>query len=146
MDAGSLTLIHRLISMGSSSLLQYVSESFPWSADPTHIALARVVTIAHSERDAVTRLTRLLQKKHLSLPPFGSYPSHFTTMNFVSLDYLLPKLIAEHEKETSEIEARLHLSDDEEIRKLAQGYLDLKRGHLQTLKDLTSSQMPAGAA
>jgi hypothetical protein len=146
MDAGSLTLIHRLIAMGSSSLLQYVSESFPWSADPARVALARIMTIAHSERDAVTRLTRLLQKKHLSLPPFGSYPSHFTTMNFVSLDYLLPRLIAEHEKETAEIEMTLHLSDDEEMRKLAQGYLDLKRGHLQTLKDLTSPQVPAGAA
>jgi hypothetical protein len=146
MDAGSLTLIHRLIAMGSSSLLQYVSESFPWSADPAHAALARVLTIAHSEHDAVTRLTRLLQKKYLPVPALGSYPSHFTTMNFVSLEYLLPKLIAEHAKETAEIEAKLQLTDDEEIRKLAHAYLDMKRGHLQTLKELTPPKMPAGAA
>ena len=31
MDAGSLSLFCRLISMGAYSLLQYVSESFPWS-------------------------------------------------------------------------------------------------------------------
>jgi rubrerythrin len=138
MDAGSLKLIHRLISMGSSSLLQYVSEAAPWSADGSHAALDRVVTMAHTERDEVTRLVRLLQKKHLPLAVTGSYPSHFTTMNFVTLDYLLPKLISEHEKERAEFESQLHTLDDEEIRKLVQTHLDMKRGHLQTLKELAA--------
>ena len=138
MDAGSLTLFKRLISMGSSSLLQYVSESFPWSADPAHTAVNQVLAIAHEERDEVARFTRILQKKHVRLPSLGAYPSHFTTINFCSLDFMLPKLIAEHEKEIAEIESRLHSAEDEEIKKLAAGYLGMKRRHLQSLTGLAS--------
>ena len=145
MDAGSLTLFMRLISLGSGSLLQYVSEAFPWSGDPAHTAVDRVGSIAAEERDAVARLTRLLQKKRMRLPTVG-YPSHFTTINFCSLDYLLPKLVADHEKEIAEIESRLGTAEDEEIRKLAQGYLDMKRGHLDILKQLGASKPPADAA
>jgi hypothetical protein len=137
MDAGSYTLLSRLIAMGSGSLLQYVRESFPWSADPAHTAVQAVVEIANEERDEVTRFVRMLQKKRLRLPPMGAYPSHFTTINFCSLDYLLPKLIVEHQKEIAEIEAKLHSAGDEDIRKLAAGYLDMKRRHLASLQGLT---------
>jgi hypothetical protein len=146
MDAGSQSLFSRLISMGSSSLLQYVSESFPWSADPAHAALDVVQSVAHEERDEVVRLTRMLQKRHLPLPVIGAYPSHFTNINFVSLDYLLPKLCSEHEKEIAEIESKLYQVGDDDIREEVQGYLDMKRRHLQTLQGLTARKTPADAA
>lgn len=146
MDAGNLKLVQQLIAMGSGSLLQYVSESSPYSADPAHTAFSRVVALAHEERDEVARLTRLLQKMHLSPPRTGSYPSHFTTMNFVTLDYLLPKLIAEHERETSQLVAALLVLDDDETRNIVQSYHDMKRRHLDVLKDLASSKPPATAA
>src|SRR5262249_29010476 len=88
MDAGSFTLISRLSAMGSGSFLQYVSQSFPWSADPAHAAVKSIREIAQEEHDEVRRFMRILQKKHLRLPPMGSYPSHFTTINFCSLDFL----------------------------------------------------------
>ena len=56
----------------------------------------------------------------------------FTTMNFVTLEYLLPKLVAEHEKEIAQIAAQASQLDDEAGR-IAQAYLDMKRRHLQTL-------------
>jgi len=135
MDAGSLSIFSRLISMGSSSLLQYVSESFPWTADPANRALHRVLALAHEEHDETVRLTRLLQKKHLPLPASG-YPSHFTNYNFCALAFMLAKLIVEHEKEIAELQAKLHLAEDEEVLKQAQGYLDLKREHLRSLQEL----------
>jgi hypothetical protein len=146
MDAGSLKLFARLISMGSSSLLQYVSESFPWSADLAHAAFDAVLALAREERDEVVRFTRLLQKRHLGLPPKGTYPSHFTTINFVSLDYLWPKLIAEHETEIAEIDSMLPQTSDDDIRKLALAYRDMKCRHLQALRELAASKTPAGAA
>jgi hypothetical protein len=144
MDAASLTLLHRLVSMGARSLLQYVCEAVPWSADSSDHALARVQAMAAEERNAVTRLTRHLQKKHLRLAPIESYPSHYTTFNFCTLDYLLPKLIAEHAKEAAEIEGLLCEAQDEEVRTLAEAYLERKRRDLQTLKDI-ASKTPAAA-
>jgi hypothetical protein len=146
MNAGSFTLLSRLISMGSSSLLQYVSESSPWSADPAHSALGTVLALAKEERDAVAQITRHLQKRHVRLPKFGSYPSHYTNINFVSLEYLLPKLVAEQEKEIAEIVSRSRSEDEEDDRRIVQHYLEMKRKHLQTLQDLTASNTPAGAA
>lgn len=144
MDAGSLTLLHRLIALGSRSLLQYVSEAFPWSADPTHSAEIKVRALAAAERDEAIRLTRWLQKQHVRMPPPASYPSHFTTINFCSLSYLLPMLIAENEREIAEIERQLPLAEnDEEAHKLAHGYLDMKREHLRTLQDLADGKPSA---
>ncbi|MBI3822854.1 MAG: hypothetical protein HY289_09280 [Planctomycetes bacterium] len=78
------------------------------------------------------------------LPPPPSYPSHFTTINFCSLDYLLPKLIFEAAAEVAEIERMLPLADnDEEVRRLAQSCLDMKREHLRTLQDVAAGNSPA---
>lgn len=138
MDGADLALLHRLVAMGSRSLLQYVCQAFPWSADKHGQAVAKVQEIAAEERDATARLTRHLQKKRLRLPPTESFPSHFTTINFVSIDYLLPKLITEHANEVAELEVRLPKVESEEVRDLAQHYLDRKRRDLQALKDLTA--------
>ncbi len=146
MDARSLTLLHRLVGMGSRSLLQYVCQAFPYSADKADGAFARVQAIAAEESDATARLIRHFQKNRLRLPPIESFPSHFTTINFVSLDYLVPKLIAEHKSETAELEGRLRQIEDEDVRVLGQSYLDMKRRHLQTLHELAAPKAPATAA
>ena len=146
MIVANLRLIHRLIAMGSTSLLQYISEAVPWSADAAHVAVNQVCAIAHEERDEVARLTRLLQKRHLDLPKTGSYPSQFTTMNFVTIDYLLPRLIAEGQREIAELQGRLRLTSDDEILGWLQGYLGMKERHLQALQALTASQAPKGTA
>ncbi len=146
MNRADAKLLERCISMGSSSLLQYVSESFPWSGDQSSAALDRVIAIAHEERAAVTSFIKDFQRNRLRLPPMGSFPSHFTTMNFVSLDYLVPRLIAEHASEIAEIESRLPQETDEEVRRLAHGYLEMKRTHLQTLIGLAPHKAPADAA
>jgi hypothetical protein len=105
-----------------------------------------VLALAHEERDEVARLTRLMQKMRERPPKTGSYPSHFTTMNFVTLDYLVPKLIAENEREIAQIAAALSQLDDEDAQKIVQAYLDMKRRHLEVLQDLASSKPPAAAA
>ena len=131
--------------MGARSLLQYVCQASPWSADNSHAELDRVRAIAVVERDATARLTRHLQKKHLRLRPIESYPSHYTTLNFCTLDYLLTLLITEHEKEIAEIEGRLRAAQDEEIRVLAEATSARKRRDLATLKEIAASKKPAAA-
>jgi hypothetical protein len=135
MDAGSLSLLYRLASMGAYSLLQYVGQSFPWSAEKSQGLRAQILTMAREERESAAQLMRVLQKKHVPMRVKGGFPSHYTSGNFVAIDYLLPKLIAEHEKEVAEIERELPKVADEEAHTLAQTYLDMKRGHLRTLKE-----------
>lgn len=140
MDAGSVALLHRLVTMGSRSLLQYVCQASPWSADGADPALTRLQALAALERDATARLTRHLQRKRLPLAPRESYPSHFTTLNFVRLEFIVPKLIAEHISEIAEIERLLPDAKDEEIRVLGEQYLARKRRDLETLKEIASGR------
>ena len=146
MNAANLRLIHRLIEMGTTSLLQYVSEAVPWSADAAHVAIKQVDSIAQEERAEVARLTRLLQKRHLGLAKTGSYPSQFTTINYVTIDYLLPRLVAEGKRDIAELQARLQNAGDEEVRAWIQVYLDMKARHLLALQKLTASPAPGPQA
>jgi hypothetical protein len=132
MDAA---LIQRLIAMGRHSLLQYVADSCPWTNDQTRVEFAHVLTLADEERGAIGRLIRFLQKKHVRPLLLGSYPAHFTLMNFVTVDFLVPKLIEENEKQVADIEKCHAAAHHEEVRTAIEQYLDVKRRHLQTLKD-----------
>ncbi len=140
MDAAGYSLIARIVSMGSASLLQYVHDAVPWVAAASAPALQKIQAIALEEREQIASFLRLLQKQHLRRPALGVYPSHFTTINFVSIEYLIPRLIVEHEREVAELETRLRGFEDEAIRPLAAGYLELKRAHLLTLKELAKSR------
>jgi len=51
MDAGSLSLLYRLASMGAYSLLQYVGQSYPWSAEKS---LATIVPAPRALRVQMT--------------------------------------------------------------------------------------------
>lgn len=135
MDAGSLSVLSRLAAMGAYSLLQYVGQSVPWSADGKVAARGRILALAEEERTAASQLVRTLQKKRSPIRMMGGFPSHFTSGNFVSIDYLLPKLIAEHEKEVAEVEGLMPKIADEEALRLATAYLDMKRRHLQDLRE-----------
>jgi len=97
--------------------------------------------MADEERESAAELVRIMQKKRLGLRVMpGGFPSHYTSGNFVSIDYLLPKLIAEHVKEVAQIERELSKVADEEAGKLAQTYLDMKRRHLQALKESAANK------
>jgi rubrerythrin len=135
MDANSLIALQSLIPMGGRSLLQYVSESNPWTTSKTQDALAHVQELAQEEITAVDKLIRFLRKKHVRPTVLGSYPSYFTTLNFMNLEYLMPKLIAENQLQIGVLEKRLAATSDDEAHGILQVYLAMKRRHLQTLQE-----------
>lgn len=145
MDAASLVPLQRLIAIGRHSLLQYVSESSPFTTTDTREAFTQILALAEEERDAVSKLTRWLQKKHLRLIIGGSYPAHFTQLNFITIDYLVPRLIEDDARHQAEIERTLTAVTDEEVRTLIQAYLEMKRRHLHTLQDLLSKKEPVAS-
>ena len=142
MDAGSSKLLYDLVEMGATSLLHYLSGASLYSTNAA--AIARVKDAAREERDEIARFIRLLQRNHQYIPKPGSFPSHFTTMNFVTLEYVLPKLIAEQKREIAKVASMLDSAGAEDIRKLGDSYLAMKRRHLQMLEELAHKK-PAAA-
>jgi hypothetical protein len=136
MDAGSLASLQRLIQMGARSLLQYFSESCPFASDQTRHELTHLMAAAEEERNAVSKLVRFLQKKHKQTAVLGNYPAYYTTLNYLTVDTLPPRLIEDDEKHLAELDKTLLTVSDEDVYHLIESYRDVKRRHLQSWKEL----------
>ena len=71
------------------SLLQYVGEIWPWGSDVA--AQATVTRVVAEEQELTSRLSLLLEQRGHWLE-WGVYPTNFTGLHYVSLDYLLKRL------------------------------------------------------
>ena len=123
----------------SRSLLQYVRESFPWVRHGKDEALSEVQRIIGEDRDALGSLSAFMARQRHPVISLGAYPMRFTSMNFVSLEYLVPQLLQEGRKAVADLErdaGSLHGEAREEIERL----LDLKRKHLGQLEALLAAQ------
>jgi hypothetical protein len=121
----------------------YVGEAYPWTTATQTKALAAVQQLIAEEREAVARLGQFLVRQHVPLPFLPSYPAHFTTINFLALDYILPRLLEHERTSTVDLERDLHAMKDATARAEVESLLALKRRHLPQLEDLASPQPQA---
>jgi hypothetical protein len=133
-----------LIRREGRSLLQYQSEAFPRphsSDDPTP---AKLRELAREERDAVGSLVRFLSRRRHTVPYLGAFPMAFTTMNFVSLDFVLPRLAEDGRRAVADLERDRAALTDTEARAEVDRFLEMKRRHLKELEALATA--PTAAA
>ena len=142
MNATPPSLLHGLIRKEAHSLLQYLSDAYPWTAAQDHARRDRILARSRRERDAIGTLVRYCVRHGLGYPAIGSYPERFMDLNFVSLDSLMPTLLAEQKKRIAELEWSL-LTVPEPARDLIRGLVDVKR---QTLAELEGAAAPTAAA
>src|SRR5262249_34101012 len=128
-NAQTHALLQDVIRREGRSLLQYVSESFPWTTPEERAALAARDTLVREERDAAAALARFLVKRRLTPPYLGAYPMSFTTINYVSLDHLLPLLVEHQRRGITAVEQDVAQLDDREARAQVQSVLDMNRRH-----------------
>jgi hypothetical protein len=137
-DSKTAALLQTIVRREGRSLLQYVSEAFPWITDQEKDALAKLQQLTAQERDGVTRLAEFLIRQRITPPYLGAYPMEFTTINYVSLDHLLPLLVAHQRRAIPDLERDLSQIADSEARTEVQAILDAKRQHLQSLESLAA--------
>jgi hypothetical protein len=143
MEPAAAALLQDLVRKEGRSLLQYVTESFPWTTPKTHHILPVLVDMAKDEQEGAAAVVRLLVKNRLRPPYLGAYPMSFTTINYMSLEFLLPYLIDFEARRIGELEKDLAVPSDDETRQLLQSLLDMKRRHLQTLTTFIAADKPA---
>lgn len=143
-DAVSQLVLQQVLRRQGRSLLQYVREAFPWARAGEDKALAELLEIIEEDRQALADLGRFLARRRVPLPYIGSFPADFTTVNFVALDHLLPRLLEEQRREVGALEADVSAAADPEAREQLARLLDLKRRHLGVLERLASeNRQPA---
>jgi hypothetical protein len=122
------------------SLLQYLAESFPWTTPEHQEAVRRLGQMAAEEREGVARVARFLQRRHVPLPYLGAFPEEFTSINFIGLDYALPRLVKAARDAVAELEGDRGRLTDPDARTLLEEILREKQRHLKGLEALAEAQ------
>jgi hypothetical protein len=138
-DAPTAALLLDVLRRESRSLLQYVSETFPWPTPEGREALTRLEGLIAEERRGLAALGRFLVRHRVIPPPLGPYPQEYTTINFVSFDHLLPLLVEDQRQAIAHLERDRAAVTDAEARSQVEQILSLKRQHLQALEALAAA-------
>jgi hypothetical protein len=142
-DPHSQTLLQDILRRESRSVLTYVAEAYPWTSSTQTKALTALQHLIADEREAIACLGRFLVRERIPLPFLPSYPAHFTTINFLALDFILPRLI-EHERQSiAALEHDLVAIKAPEAHAEVEKLLSLKRQHLPQMEELAAAQPQA---
>ncbi len=145
-DSHSQELLQNLLRRESRSELMYVAEAYPWTSSTETRTLGQLQELIAEERDAVTHLGRFLVRHRVPLPFLPSFPSHFTTINFLALDFILPRLIEYERHSIDELERDLATAKDPAAHREMEKLRNLKRHHLTRLEALAACHPQANAS
>jgi len=144
-DARTQALLQDIVGRASRSMLQYAGESYPWTADGDAELLAKVQAVIAEEEEAVERLAAFLRKHRIGIPYLGSYPEKFTHLNYVTIDYLLPRLLDWQRSWVVILERDAGLIRDAETKAQVNCLVAVARRHLNELEKIAASHAKAGA-
>jgi hypothetical protein len=128
-----------LIDLGRS-LLQYVGESWPWTGYDEAKEQAAINTLVDGQKASVQSLAELLAGRGHFIEP-GTYPTEYTSLHYVALDYLLSQLVEDQRELVEECAAVSgDAQDDPDAGPLLAQIADQAAAHLKTLEDLAAKR------
>lgn len=136
-------VLNRLRVIHKRSLPTYLSYAVPWSHTGDEAATETLTQIANDHKTMVGRLGEVILEDGGVTEP-GSFPIAFTSLHFLSVDFLVRKLIETQQNLVQEIEdcvRQLHLAPSSQA--VAQEALGEARGHLESLKELVADDAKA---
>jgi hypothetical protein len=145
-DSETQELLQEIVRRESRSVLTYVGEAFPWTNSRGGDGLARLQKILCEENRALEALGQFLTRRRMAVSFLGPYPTSFTTINFLSLEHLVPRLVAYQKSSIAQLERDLARLADPEAKAQVEKLLEVKRRQLPQLENLlTPHPEPAKA-
>src|SRR5262249_15898382 len=95
--------------------------------------------MAADEQDELSGLVSYMTKNRITPPYLGAFPTAFTSMNFTSIDFLLPVLIQAEHNGIKALEADTARLTDLDARGEVAALLDKKKRHLDELSRLAAA-------
>lgn len=132
----------------SCSLLQYVGENSPWTPTTDQESVERLQTIIARQNAQIQRLADFIVNRY-GFVPGGNYPIDYTALQYLSLSYLLKKLIPDQQRVLETLEAnRKQIETDPGARDMLTQLEVGVAESLHSLKELAepSNQQEAAAA
>lgn len=141
----SAELNRLLVSMGRS-LLQYVGEAWPWTSASEQDVRTKLDELVARQRSQVARISQLLERRDCVID-FGTYPTDYTDLHYVALDYLLVHLVENQRSVVAAIEsAQRAASEVNDIQDLLKQVLADQRECLAELEALAKEAASASPA
>jgi hypothetical protein len=138
-DSATIAVVQNIVRRESRSLLQYIQEAYPWTRTDEQPVLTELAKLTAEEAKSTTGLaTYLLRRLHAHLPHLGQYPQQFTSINYVGLDFLLPRLLQDQRHAIAELEKDLGKLTCTDARTQVEKVLEMKRRHLKKLEELAA--------
>ena len=132
----TIDALNQLLEIHYRSLPTYLTEAAPWTHEGDEQATAAVEDIVASYKAIVTRLADEIQDRNGVVDP-GDYPSEYTDLHFLSLDFLLLEIQASLDRDIESIQQCVQwLQQDRVGLALAEEALGNARGHRQTIAEL----------
>jgi hypothetical protein len=135
-DVATQQVLQAAVRRESRSLLQYVSEVYPWAAPEDEDKLPRLQKLMEEDRQGTAALSQYLYKQHCPPAYLGGFPHSFTGLGFISLAHVLPLLVEDQRRHIADLERDLAAVKGEGPRHQVQKLLDMKRRHLAALEEL----------
>jgi hypothetical protein len=144
-DPPTQALLVDIVGRESRSVLMYVRDAYPWATMAEEDALRKLRRLINDEARAVVALGQYLVRRHLPPPLPASYPTSYTTINFLALDYLKPRLAEAERRSLAELERDLPAIADAEARAEVEKLAAVKRRNLAALEQLPAPPQGADA-
>jgi hypothetical protein len=122
----------------SRSFLQYVAESWPWVDVADRSIEQRLQVLASRERQDVGELVELLLDRDWSID-FGTYPTEYTDLHFISLTALFEWLLIGQDQIAdmlSSTQQTLKEAGDQSAMQLVETIASRQKDLAQALKEL----------
>jgi hypothetical protein len=145
-DARTQTLLQDILRRESRSFLMYVTEAYPWTTSTQMQTLAALQQIIAEEREAIGHFGRFLVRQRIPLPFLPPFPRHFTTINFLALDFILPRSIEYERHSLAALERDVLVVKEPSARAEVEKLLALKRRHLSQLEEWALVQPQTSAS
>lgn len=131
-----------VVSIGRS-LLQYADECWPWSGFSDGETQGVLRRLAALQRQEVAALTELLDQREESVD-FGGYPTDYTDLHFMSLDYLLSRIVGGEQATIADLEEAVHTGvDDSQGVHVLEEVLATQRKILERLQAIVAGRKQA---
>ncbi len=136
--AVSSSQINDLLIQISRSLLQYVSEIWPWSALDAEESRRTLDRLAADQRKSAAALVRFLDARG-EVIDFGTYPTEYTSLHYVAVDFLLGQIIENQDSIVAAWEAVLRSADaNTDAADLLRDITTAERNRLDELRRLSA--------
>lgn len=131
-------LLQNILVREGHSLLQFLVDAYPWTRPEEQPLLEQIQKMIAEEKQAAANLAGFLRRQRIPLPYVGPYPNRYLNLLFVSLDFLLPRLVAHQQEAIAQLEQDLKAIPDLEARRQVESLLAVKSRHLKKLKELAA--------